>query len=181
MYFSAGGDKYKTMITKFLYVGRLEKIKGIDILIKALGRLDRKYFGNWTLDVLGNGSLMRKFRSNDFIKFHGWADKKKVANFMKLSDCLIIPSRSESLPLVLLEAARFSLPVIAANVGDCPYLIKRYNIGLVFEKENIDSLTEKLEVLLRNGKKIFKNARFSDLERDFSLKASVQKFLVEIL
>lgn len=169
------------MITKFLYVGRLEKIKGIDILIKALDKLDKKYLGNWTLDVLGNGSLMRRFRSNDFIKFHGWADKKRVANFMKLSDCLIVPSRSESLPLVLLEAGRFALPVIAANVGDCPYLIKRYNIGLVFEKGNINSLAGRLEILLRNGKKIFKNARFSDLEKDFSLEGSVKRFLSEIL
>lgn len=169
------------MITKFLYVGRLEKVKGIDILIKALGKLDRKYSGNWTLDVLGNGSLMKKYKSNNFVKFHGWGNEQKVAKFMSGRDCLIIPSRSESLPLVLLEAARFNLPVITSNAGDCPYVVKKYNIGMVFETGDVNSLADKLEIFLRDGRKTVERARFSDLRKDFSQKESVRKFLSEII
>jgi len=175
-------------IVKFLYVGRLERVKGIDILLNALSKVDKKYFGGWKLDVLGGGTLVdnlkfkiKNLKLENLIKLRGWADEEKVAGFMRTSDCLIIPSRSESLPLVLLEAARFDLPVIASDVGDCSYIIKKYNIGWVFKRGSVYSLTRRLEDFLEEGVKKRREAgSFLKLRRDFSQEVSVRKFLSEI-
>lgn len=168
-------------IIKFLYVGRLERVKGIDILIEALSKMNNKYIGCWRLDVLGGGTLMKNLKQNDFIKFHGWANEKKVAEFMGKSDCLIIPSRSESLPLVLLEAAQFNLPIITSDVGDCSHLVKKYNIGVVFEKGNANSLVQKLESFLEKPLQLEKeNSNYQKLRMDFSQEASINSFLNEI-
>ncbi|PIS14865.1 hypothetical protein COT64_00370 [Candidatus Shapirobacteria bacterium CG09_land_8_20_14_0_10_39_12] len=173
--------KSQSDIVKFLYVGRLERVKGIDILLNALSKVDKKYFGGWKLDVLGGGTLMRNLKSNNFVKFHNWADEEKVVKFMKASNCLIIPSRSESLPLVLLEAAQFNLPIITSDVGDCPYIIKKYNIGWVFKRGSVYSLARRLEDFLKEGeKKKMETDGFLKLRRDFSQKVSVRKFLSEI-
>lgn len=173
--------KSQNGIVKFLYVGRLERVKGIDILLNALSEVDKKYFGGWKLDVLGGGKLMKNLKSNNFIKFHNWADEEKVVKFMRASNCLIIPSRSESLPLVLLEAAQFDLPVIASDVGDCSYIIKKYNIGWVFKRGSVYSLTRRLEDFLEEGGKKEREAGgFLKLRRDFSQEVSVRKFLSEI-
>ena len=118
----------------FLYVGRLEKVKGPDVLVDA-GLLLGTHTDKFVIDVLGDGTmryeLEQKVKDNGHIIFHGWADERMVSKFMAESDCLIIPSRNESMPLVMIEAAKRQLPVVATDVGDCKRVIRK-NIKLVF-------------------------------------------------
>ena len=69
---------------------------------------------------------------------------------MKNCYCLVIPSLSEGLPRVLLEAMALSKPVIASNVGGIPDLIQDGQNGFLFKAGNSDELAEKLKTLLNN-------------------------------
>ena len=103
---------------RFIFVGRLTKIKGLDTVIEALGKLKKD---NWTLDVLGDGPEMGELekRSNilglkDKITFHGYSEDADI--FMSKSSCLLFPSSSEGYGLVPARAAQIGLPVIASNI-----------------------------------------------------------------
>ncbi|MDY9921609.1 MAG: glycosyltransferase family 4 protein [Synergistota bacterium] len=103
---------------KFIFVGRLTKIKGLDTVIEALGKLDAK---DWTLEVLGDGPEREKLKERaaalgigDKIIFHGFSDE--ADSFMARSSCLLFPSRNEGYGLVLARAVQIGLPVIASNI-----------------------------------------------------------------
>lgn len=127
----------------FLYVGRLEKIKGPDILLQAC-KILRKSKLRFELHVLGDGKLKPKFEANKFdnVHFYGNSDKSRIAGFMQVCDYLIIPSRNESLPLVFLEAAKMGLPIIATQVGDCRRLVEKYKVGYSVVPNNPQKLAE---------------------------------------
>ena len=102
---------------KFLYVGEIEKHKGIFLLIEAFLQC-RKYYENISLDVIGKGSGEADLPRIQGINYLGWKTKKEVASAMVSSDCLIVPSLCyENSPTVIYEAANSCLPVIASRIG----------------------------------------------------------------
>ncbi len=103
---------------KFIFVGRLTKIKGLNTVIEALGKLKDE---NWVLNVLGDGPERKKLEGQatalgieDKIIFHGYSEE--ADKFMARSSCLLFPSLSEGYGLVLARALQIGLPVIASNI-----------------------------------------------------------------
>jgi len=103
---------------RFIFVGRLTKIKGLDIVIEALAKLkDEK----WTLDVVGDGperkdleSLTEKLGISDRVFFKGYSNQ--VDNCILDSSCLLFPSYTEGMPLALVRGVQIGIPVIASNI-----------------------------------------------------------------
>lgn len=107
-------------ITKFLTVGRLTRLKGIDVVLRALSKL-KNY--EWTLDIAGDGpqrqelqELARSLELDERVKFHGAQNKAEVEVFMSEASCLLFPSYSEGMGLVVLEAINMGLPVVASDL-----------------------------------------------------------------
>jgi|SRR5581483_4379805 len=164
-----------------LFVGRLEKVKGADTLIDAIKLAKNQK--TISLNILGDGSernALEKKAPKRIVKFRGWADESMVGGYMKESDCLVIPSRNESLPLVIIEASKLKLPVIATKVGDCERIIKKYKIGISVEKENPQALAKAIDYV-SNNKLNKKKMLFKKLTTDFSQEKTVKNFLKEIL
>lgn len=180
-------EKRKNNKFNFLYVGRLEYVKGVDILLKAANLLANKR-KDFVINILGDGSMTKGLHEDrvslgleKIVVFHGWADERKVSSCMTRSDSLIIPSRSESLPLVLLEAANFSLPIIATDVGDCKRLISQYNIGITVPKENHQALSEAMNQMINSSNKFTESlSGFKSISKFFSQKNAVNIFLNEV-
>lgn len=174
------GKKKKNKLTRFLYVGRLEAEKGPDVLIQAADILNNSK-KKFVLNIIGDGSMRgdlqrdidENLKGKVFIR--GWASQNKVSDYMFSSDYLIIPSRSESFPLVLLEAARNSLKIIATDVGDCKKVINKYNIGVVVKKENSKALARVMSNVITDGLDISKES-FRKLTKDISLENAVKQF-----
>lgn len=124
-------DKYKRAIRKrneiknLLYVGRLSFEKGVDLLIEAFKDLSKK---GTVLTIVGTGPeelKLKKLSDNiDSIIFKGRLEGDKLLEEFKKSDLLILPSRTEGLPLVLFEGWASKLPVLATRVGDNEEYIK---------------------------------------------------------
>lgn len=103
---------------KFLYVGRLTKIKGILFLIETLSALKDC---SWHLDVVGDGPLMEDAKTltkqlslDPKVTFVGYSPETDL--FMLNSSCLLFPSFEEGMGLTLMRAAQLGMPVIASKL-----------------------------------------------------------------
>ena len=118
---------------KLIFVGRLEKVKGPDLLINAL-----KHSGivDFELNFIGDGSmlLMLKELSNSYgfgekVIFSGFQGAQFIADQLAGADYLVISSHSEGMPVVFWEAMQTGTPVISTEVGDIKYYCDSYNVG----------------------------------------------------
>ncbi len=105
---------------RFLFVGRLTRIKGFQVILEALKELPPEKY-SWTLDVLGEGPLEGEFRRTverrrwqNRIFFHGY--RNDVREWMKRSSCLLFPSLQEGMGRVFLEALALKMPVLASRL-----------------------------------------------------------------
>ena len=108
--------------TDLIFVGELRVLKGVDVLLDALALL--KHEGRTlSATIVGDGPDAAAFRAQaerlglDQVRFSGAMPAREA---FALGRCLVIPSRAESLPYIVLEAAAAALPLITTNVGGIP-------------------------------------------------------------
>jgi len=145
----------------FLCVARLEKVKGVDVLIHAFLTLASSTSNDICLHILGDGSqrgaLERVVRENnlqDAVHFHGMVQPVTVAAFLRAVDCLVLPSRSEGMPIAFWEAREAGIPVIGTDVGDLGWAIRNFGQGIVVPPENIQALKIAMQEVLQKHKKV---------------------------
>jgi len=117
-----------------IYVGRLEFIKGPDILLKAFKIVHEKN-PHAFLHILGDGSLRKKLERiaesleiRKYVKFYGFVSPPY--EYMKAADILVIPSRYDAMPTVSLEAMACNVPIVATDVGGLRDIIVDYKNGI---------------------------------------------------
>ena len=101
-------------------VGRIDKVKGHEVLLQAIARL--RHLTSLRVHVFGTGPLEAHFRQmavdaklSDVVLFHGF--EPAIHERMASLDLLVMPSLHEGLPYVLLEAMSLRVPIIASRVG----------------------------------------------------------------
>ncbi len=181
-------SKRKNNQTSFLYIGRMEKDKGIDILLKAAKSLINDSY-MFRLDIIGEGRmdkhlnqiLIKNPELRSIITFHKSKTIEKILLKLIQSDFLIIPSRSDSIPMVLNEALKCSIPVLTSDLPDMNSLINKYKIGLKFNSDNYKDLKEKIMYILENPEKISEYRKnITEISGIFDLKKSVKLYLTKV-
>ncbi len=137
----------------FIFLGQIEKHKGIFLLIDAFNKIIEKY-PKVELVVAGDGSRMeiakKKATNNNNIKFVGWQDDKEANKLLFLSDCLVYPSLVyENCPNAIQRALMAKLPVLASDLGGIPELVNK-NAGVLFKPADVNDLAEKMEWVIKN-------------------------------
>jgi len=139
-----------------LFVGVLEKVKGIEYLIEAFSKIHNE-FPKFTLKIVGKGSqkgnlikLADQYGVDGKVDFTGRLSLKQTKDIMKRCYCLILPSLSEGLGRVLIEAAALGKPLVGSNVGGIPDIIEDGYNGFLFGKENPEELARKLARLMED-------------------------------
>ncbi len=130
------------------YVGSLEKIKGVDLLIDAFNHIRIKEQA--TLLIVGDGSERKKLEeiANERVRFLGKMKYEYMPSIYKQSDVIVLPARwPEPLPRVLIEAMYFGKPVIATKVGGNPDCIEDGRNGFLVKAE-VKELRKRIEKLL---------------------------------
>jgi glycosyltransferase involved in cell wall biosynthesis len=149
-------------VPHFLYIGRYEWNKGPDILIEAMRLLldggDTAY-----LHLFGVGSLEPVLRERikgyeHYILLGGYAEPSTAVAYMQACDWLVIPSRIESIPLVLGDALHMQLPVVATDVGDVGKLVCQYGVGVVVPPQAPLALAEALRQAMQCNRAEFGEA-----------------------
>lgn len=167
-----------------LFVGRLEKQKSVATLIKSIKRyIDNDLETKLHLDILGDGSLREELeklvldlRIQNIISFRG--EQKNVNNYYAKADIFVLPSIWEGFGIVILEAFRAKIAVIASNIEGPAELIKDNYNGLLFEPKNEMQLTEKIIFLIKNEAKRKEIAEKGF--NSFSKKYTIENYVKEL-
>lgn len=111
-----------------LTVTRFQEPKDFDTLLIALDTINESY-KNWTINVLGDGDELDYYKMkttelglDDKVKFLGF--RNDLEHFYNSSDLVVLISKSEGLPLSLIEAMSYKKPILASNVGGVSELIE---------------------------------------------------------
>lgn len=124
---------------KILFVGRLDRQKGIDILLKAVCGQEEKLCVRVIGDSVADGKPV-SFARYPHVMSLGWKKMPEVAAQMAACDLVVMPSRWEGLPYVALEAMRLGKAIVAANVGGMAEVIEDGKTGLLFPTEDHEAL-----------------------------------------
>jgi glycosyltransferase involved in cell wall biosynthesis len=112
VFYSRSEEKIRTK--KFLFVGRLENVKGVNQLIDTWSKIS-KIFPDWQLVIAGDGALKNRILQLDNIIYKGFLNPNEVALLMNDADCLVLPSNYEPWGLVIHEAVLCGLPIICTD------------------------------------------------------------------
>ena len=133
--------------TRFLFVGRIMKEKGIEELFSAAKKLfDEGY--NVKLDLLGMAEenydgIIRRYEDEGWLKNHGF--QSDVKPFIENCDCFVLPSWHEGMANTNLECAASGRPVITSNIHGCLEAVEDGVTGFLCEKQNAESLYEAMK------------------------------------
>lgn len=128
-----------SIVSRLLYAGRLETIKGISFLLDVLSSLAP--VNPFHLTVLGTGTLEAELRERyaecPWVTFKGFVPRADVAVAMAQSDALCMPSLwSETYGIVTAQALQIGLPVIGSRIGGTAELVRHEETGLLAEPGN---------------------------------------------
>lgn len=125
-------------------VGRLDPMKGFDVLLRAASRLN-----DIQVVIVGEGDERPRLEQlaaeqgvGSRVLLPGWDDNAR--NWLSSFDVFALPSRSEGFPLALLEAMFAGLPIVASRVGSVAEVITEGETGLLVESGDVQGLVEAL-------------------------------------
>ncbi len=145
-----GGERIANQI---LFVGAIRPVKGLDILLRALrvlaneGRavqllvIGEAFYGAYRQEELRLKQLMSELNLSDRVQFAGKQPLSELVRQMQRSAALVLPSRAESLGMVLVEALACGTPVIATRCGG-PEDIVNDRVGVLVPPEDPDALAK---------------------------------------
>lgn len=129
----------------FVYLGRVNEVKGIRTLCKAADALPYK------LIVIGGGELLSDLKDqykNSEIEFKGQMDWNDFRPIIEGAKFMVLPSEwSENNPLTVIESQSLGTPVLGARIGGIPELIEEGVSGMTFESGNVEDLKDKIELM----------------------------------
>jgi len=140
-----------------LFVGRIEQIKGLDLLLKTLSSFDTN---DIELVIAGEGSdtkrlasLSEEFGISDITYFVGRVPHEQLPVLYSDSDLLVLPSEYESLSFVVREAMACGLPALCSDVGGISTSVSHEENGFLVERTS-DSFQKVIKHLIENPERL---------------------------
>jgi glycosyltransferase involved in cell wall biosynthesis len=137
---------------QLVFVGRLERVKGIDVLLEAWEML-REELPDWDLLLIGNGTFEASAAKASHVRVRAFLSPEDVAQELRAADAFVLPSRHEPWGVALHEAVASGLPVLCSRAvgAAATFVISGFN-GVVFEPDSAVDLARAIRVLVRLGK-----------------------------
>lgn len=139
--------------TTFLYLGLLNEAKGFFDLLEACAELSRR--GECFKLIVGgvkNEDKVRSFISRnkleDIVELRGWISGEKKEQAFREADVLVLPSYSEGMPMVIIEALQRGIAVIGTEVGAVPDMVDKGVNGEVIAPGDVAALTSAMKELI---------------------------------
>ena len=171
-----------------LYVGRLDRGKGVDCLLHAAKEMIPRY-ANLKFVIVGDGSLKHEYEqfAKSFsynIIFTGY--REDVSALMNISDIFVLPSLSEGAANVVMEASASGLPVIATKVGEVPRIVLDSKTGILIKLNDVNSLVNALKKLVDNPLLAVKMGEMGriKIEEEYDwggICRKIEKFYIEVI
>lgn len=151
----------------FVFVGELRRLKGVDILLKALAEIGRErpvraFIAGGGPDWESFTKLARRLKLSQAVSFAGPTPARTA---FARGQCLVVPSRAESLPYIVLEAAAARLPFIATDVGGISEIVEGSDVKLI-PADDVSALAGEMQAFLDNpGEFARKAEKLQDIVR----------------
>ena len=151
------------------YVGNTSERRGLLTVIESLKTL-RKTIPNIKLLIIGKSSFdyvlkkeIKKYDVEELVDFIGWVKENEIPNYLSISKLGLSPlhrniHHDTTYANKIFQYISFGCPIVSSNVTAQSELVKKYNIGVVFEDRNVMDLTKKI-IQLYNEKDLYKKYR----------------------
>jgi glycosyltransferase involved in cell wall biosynthesis len=152
---SSAADRMPSRHLRFSYIGQLVPHKGVHLLIAAFNRLSHSRRPA-RLIIYGNTSAFPRYaqrlyamaKHNPAIELAGQFENREVANILRQTDVLVVPSIwYENSPVAILEALTTGTPVVGSNLGGIPELVQHDVNGLLYQAGSVADLARQLQRL----------------------------------
>ncbi|NWF86633.1 glycosyltransferase family 4 protein [Candidatus Bathyarchaeota archaeon] len=180
-------DKESKIEGLLLFVGRIEPSKGLLFLLKSLNYLAKPVqlviIGSLGKDRSYNETIMSLIAKVNEKTIHkvvylGKQRQTETIKWYQKASIFVLPSLSESFPLVNLEALACETPIVASNVGGIPEAVLNYKNGILISPGNVYELTQGIQYLLDNAKV---RKRFGEEGRKLIMKSFSSEILMKRL
>jgi glycosyltransferase involved in cell wall biosynthesis len=136
--------------TIILSIGRLAPVKNYEFLLKGCFQLKQKGL-KFLCIIIGEGKerkklegIIKELQLSQQVKIMGTIDHTYVQKFYRMADLFVLTSKSEGIPLVLMEAMFYGTIVLAPSVTGIPEIISDGKTGFLYESGNMDEFVEKM-------------------------------------
>lgn len=174
--------------TSILFVGRLHRVKRVDLLLRAFHHLHDND-PCMRLYILGDGeerqqitALTNSLELSDSVHFLGFVHRRTVLKMMKQSDVLVLPSRVEGNPRVLIEAMICKIPIVATNVPGIREIVQHMKTGYLVDRADPEELALAIKYVLKNDRfsAAIVNSAYTFAKQNFSKESAIQKIREEL-
>jgi glycosyltransferase involved in cell wall biosynthesis len=149
-------ERRKAIRNRIVYVGWINKAKGVFDLLAATGIVAKKH-PELSVALAGGGmspaalhGQIASFGLSGRVHSLGWVPHEKVDDVLASSELFVLPSYAEGLPNALLEAMSIGIPVIATRVGAISEVVEEGKSGLLVEPGDVPGLADSIDLLLAN-------------------------------
>lgn len=172
-------------IKQILFLGFLTELKGCfdipEIIEKVIQQCDKI-----KVILAGSGEdekiqeVLKKKKLEKYFVFPGWVKKEEKEELLKTSNLFLLPSYTEAMPMSILEAMGYGLPIIASNVGGIPQLVEDGENGFMVKPGNIDGFSAAILKIIQNDNLSYEMGKNSLEKADekYSLEAHIQKIKI---
>ncbi|MBY6839007.1 glycosyltransferase family 4 protein [Clostridium botulinum] len=165
-------------------LGRLDKRKGTFDVIESAKDIKKKY-PKLKIVLAGDGDIekvklkIKEYGLEDTVSVLGWINESKRNQILKDTKIYILPSYNEGMPMSILEAMSYGIPVISSNVGSIPTLIKNGINGYLIEAGDTKSLANNILKLVENKnlRNIISKNNYSEVKEKFSIESNIEKLI----
>lgn len=166
-----------------LFLGRIGKRKGVYDIVKAVKDLKQDGISVKIL-MAGDGEnekvrkIIKEEKLDDNITILNWIDNKKKEKYLRDVDFYLLPSYNEGLPMSVLEAMSYSLPVVTTDVGGIPEIITNEKNGILIKPGNIEELKNAILKIINNYE--FRNNLSNEAYETIKNKFNFENYLVDL-
>lgn len=157
--------KKPNSIVQLTFLGLIGQRKGVFDLLKVFNRLIHDGY-NLRLSIGGNGDvegLVNRVKELDLlgsVRYCGWLSDQERDLLLRMTDIFVLPSYAEGMPMSILEAMAYSVPVVSTLVGGIPELVLDGETGFLIRPGDLGALYQKIKLLIQN----------KDLRKEFGRK-----------
>lgn len=141
----------------FIFLGLLHHEKGVNELLQAAADNRERWKGKLMIHVAGTGPAQTDMRGfidrhslSELVKLDGWVEGASKDRLFSCADVLLLPSYVEAMPVAILEAMSYGLPVIATPVGSIPTMVHDGENGILIPAADSKALADAIDRLLDN-------------------------------
>jgi len=154
--------------------GYYDIIKVVPSIIKDNSRIRFKFCGNGEGDKICEE--INKLAISDRVEVSGWLHNSEIIELLKETMVFVLPSYNEGMPLAILEAMSYGVPIISTNVGGIPTLVEHGANGLIISPGDIKHLEDSLRLLINDPglRQRMSNNNYDKIKSKYSIESNMK-------